>query len=86
MYFLIRAHPHCLLFGWLSRSVVRDRALMAEDRDIPSYSHDPDKAWSILSVKQTVNTVKPLAHDSPKPPEHTRFVCISGEPGAHTHA
>ena len=57
---------------------------MAEEEDIPSYSYDPDKAWSIISVKQTVKTVKPLAHSSPKPPGHTRFVCISGEPGAHT--
>lgn len=46
---------------------------------MPGYSHDPDKAWSILSVKQTVKAVQPLAHDSPKPAGHTRFVCISGE-------
>lgn len=51
---------------------------MAEDR-VPAYSYDPDKAWSILSVKQTVKAVQPLAHDSPKPAGHTRFVCISGK-------
>lgn len=41
------------------------------------YSFDPDLAWSVLQVKQTVTSVKPVAHDTPKPEGHTRFVCLS---------
>ena len=45
---------------------------------IPSYSTTPNRAWDMLSVKQTVKTVQPIDPDTPKPPGHTRFVCISG--------
>ncbi len=48
---------------------------------VPAYSTDPDKAWSILRVKRKVETVPTIDPNSPTPPGHTRFVCISGERG-----
>ena len=45
---------------------------------VPSYSYDPDTAWSILKIKQKVEKVEHLDPTTPKPPDHTRFVCISG--------
>ena len=41
------------------------------------YSLDPYLAWSVLQVKQTVRTLAPISHDTPKPEGHTRFVCLS---------
>lgn len=41
-------------------------------------SSNPNKMWEILSSKQTVYKVHPHAPQTPKPPNHTRFVCISG--------
>lgn len=41
-------------------------------------SSEPNKMWEVLSVKQKVESIKPQAMDTPKPPDHTRFVCISG--------
>ena len=42
-------------------------------------SSAPNKMWELLSPRQKVEKVQLLAHDAPKPPNHTRFVCISGE-------
>ncbi|XP_062518706.1 metallophosphoesterase MPPED2-like [Corticium candelabrum] len=44
-----------------------------EDR----YSWNPDLAWSVLQVKQTVKPVQPILPETPKPENHTRFVCLS---------
>lgn len=49
------------------------------DGRIPMYSKTPNRAWEILRSKQKVKKVEPLAHSAPKPPGHTRFVCISGK-------
>lgn len=40
-------------------------------------SHDPTSAWQILSVKQKVESVKPVDPQSAVPPGHVRFVCVS---------
>ncbi|CAI8006337.1 Metallophosphoesterase domain-containing protein 1 [Geodia barretti] len=42
----------------------------------------PNKMWDILKVNQKVEKVIPLAPSSPKPANHTRFVCISD---THSH-
>lgn len=38
---------------------------------------DPDRAWLVEKLKQKVESVPVLSESSPKPPGHTRFVCIS---------
>lgn len=70
----VHAYIHTGLMGGRSSRT----PAMSQDR-IPAYSTDPDKAWSILSIKNKVTPVEPLDPSSPKPPNHTRFVCISGE-------
>ncbi len=57
---------------------------MSSER-VPAYFTDPDRAWSILRVKWKVETVLTFDPNSPNPPEHTRFVCISGERGIGLH-
>lgn len=45
--------------------------------DVFRYVDNPTKAWEVLKLKQTAKKVKPVDPSSPKPPGHTRFVCIS---------
>jgi hypothetical protein len=40
---------------------------------------DPTKAWEKESVRQKFKTLDPQDWSSPKPENHTRFVCISGK-------
>lgn len=47
------------------------------DKVIERYTFQPRHAWEVLKVSQTVDTVEPLDPSSTKPPDHTRFVCIS---------
>lgn len=42
------------------------------------FAANPDRAWAVERVKQKVENVPPVSASSPKPPGHTRFVCISG--------
>ncbi len=77
MFAHVHAHIHRFMGAHSSRTTVDE---MSSER-VPAYSCDPDKAWSILSVKRKVDPVTPLDPTSPKPPGHTRFVCISGEEG-----
>ncbi len=51
---------------------------MSSER-VPAYSTDPDRAWRIFRVKWKVETVPTFDPNSPKPPGHIRFVCISGK-------
>ena len=41
------------------------------------HTHDPTKAWEILSVKQTVKKVKLLPIGTPVYKDKVRFVCMS---------
>lgn len=47
------------------------------DEVVEKHPEEPNKAWSILQVSQTVKKVEPMDPSTPKPPNHTRFVCIS---------
>ena len=49
-----------------------------ESGKIPDYSGNPDIAWDKEKVKQKVRVLTPQDWDTPKPDNHTRFVCISG--------
>lgn len=44
---------------------------------VQPYTADPTYAWDRIKVRQTVKQVQLLKPDDPKPPGHTRFVCIS---------
>ena len=57
-----------------TRSIIVAMALKAR---VHPYSADPTIAWDHIKVHQTVNEVQLLKPDDPKPPGHTRFVCIS---------
>ena len=61
-------------------------ALKGSDKnEIPDsvlkYVNKPNKAWSILKSRQTVKRLQPMDPRTPKPPDHTRFVCISDTHG-----
>ena len=42
---------------------------------------DPDRAWAVEKLRQKVESMPLLSGTSPKPPGHTRFVCISDTHG-----
>lgn len=37
----------------------------------------PKQAWDVLQISQVVQNVEPIDPSTPKPTDHTRFVCIS---------
>ena len=43
------------------------------------FAGDPDRAWAVERVRQKVESVPLVSGTSPKPPGHTRFICISGD-------
>ena len=47
------------------------------DEVVEKHPEEPIRAWRILQVSQTVNNIEPMDPSIPKPPDHTRFVCMS---------
>lgn len=51
--------------------------------EVDEYSANPTQAFTFYNINQGrfqpphVHMVDPIAHDTPKPPGYTRFVCIS---------
>lgn len=47
------------------------------DSVLEKHVHQPTIAWNLLESSQTVEKLKPIDYNTPKPAGHTRFVCIA---------
>ena len=61
------------MFGVIDR---HDKSMSANSL---KFAEDPDRAWALEKVRQKVESVPLASSTNPRPPGHTRFVCISGD-------
>ena len=61
----------------LALKKARQATNVTTESALETYVNRPTIAWNLLESSQVVKVLKPHDAGNPKPPGHTRFVCIS---------